>query len=213
MTFKDRIVALFLWLSGWSHHIRCFILRNDIMDITHKQRHTLHTGANRLIHPCKYILTPPVRCSQQLSVLNWISNLLISKISLQISKMALLFKNYWLVEVTYLLIRFKLTRFYFQAMQVGEEVKPGLLNQWVMFLMSILILLFTKSYFSSLFLRHFSRAYGLHARNMLPHLLKKRRRRARTGGLTVPQLIEGVTGMRGCPFSDGGLLFLHKKCN
>ena len=163
MTFKDRIVD----------HIRCFILRNDIMDITHKQRHTLHTGANRLTHPCKYILTPPVRCSQQLSVLNWISNLLISKTSLQISKMALLFKNYWLVS--HMLIRFKLTRFHFQAMQVGEEVKPGLLNQWVMFLMSILILLFTKSYFSSLFFRHFSKACGLHARNVLPHLLKNGR--------------------------------------
>ena len=72
-------VVLFLWLSG-----DCDILDaplNDIMDlhlsniVTHKQhtqRHTAHSGANRVIHPYKYILTPPVMCSQQLSGLHWI---------------------------------------------------------------------------------------------------------------------------------------------
>ena len=32
--------------------------------------HTAHTGDNRLTHPYKYILTPPVMCLQQLTSLN-----------------------------------------------------------------------------------------------------------------------------------------------
>ena len=32
-------------------------------DITHIQRYTAHTGANRLTYPYKHILTPPVMCS------------------------------------------------------------------------------------------------------------------------------------------------------
>ena len=47
---------------------------------THKQRHTAHSGANRLTYPYKYILISPFMCSQLLSVLHWINNLLISKI-------------------------------------------------------------------------------------------------------------------------------------
>ena len=45
--------------------------------ISHTQTHTTHvtyTGAKRLIHPCKYILTLPVKCSQHLSVLHWMNN-------------------------------------------------------------------------------------------------------------------------------------------
>ena len=38
---------------------------------THKQRQKQQSGANRLTHPYKYILTPPVTmCSQQLCVLH-----------------------------------------------------------------------------------------------------------------------------------------------
>ena len=38
-----------------------------------------------------YILTPPVMCSQQLSVLHWKSNLLLWKINLKSSTMSLVF--------------------------------------------------------------------------------------------------------------------------
>ena len=45
---------------------------------THTQthKHTARTGANRLTHPYN-ILTPPVLCSQQLSVLHWMNNSII----------------------------------------------------------------------------------------------------------------------------------------
>ena len=46
-------------------------------DIVHTNKQ--HTRADRLTHPYKYILTPPVMCSQQLSVLHWMNNLLILK--------------------------------------------------------------------------------------------------------------------------------------
>ena len=37
----------------------------------HTQKtHTAHSGASRLTHPCKYIFTPPVTCSQQLPLLH-----------------------------------------------------------------------------------------------------------------------------------------------
>ena len=49
---------------------------------THTQTKTqnTHTRVTRLRHPCKYILTPPVMCSQHLSVSQWINNLLVPKI-------------------------------------------------------------------------------------------------------------------------------------
>ena len=46
---------------------------------THTERYTAHSGASRHTHPCKYIFTPPVMCSQQLSLLHWMHNSLISK--------------------------------------------------------------------------------------------------------------------------------------
>ena len=47
-------------------------------DITHRQtRNTTHTGGNRLTHTYKYI--PTIMCSQQLSVLHFMNNSLISK--------------------------------------------------------------------------------------------------------------------------------------
>ena len=36
----------------------------------YRKRYTIHTGANRLTHLYKYILTAPVMCSLQLSVLH-----------------------------------------------------------------------------------------------------------------------------------------------
>ena len=46
---------------------------------THIQRHIEHVGASRLTHPYKYIFTPLGIFSQQLSLLHWIDNSLISK--------------------------------------------------------------------------------------------------------------------------------------
>ena len=46
-------------------------------DITLTNTHSTHRGQT---HTYKYILTPPVMCSQQLSILKWMNNLLISKI-------------------------------------------------------------------------------------------------------------------------------------
>ena len=112
--------VLLFSLNGWSCHIWCAILINDIMDphmpglstrksllcdlfyvtrhqvywgLTHNmvyfwysklishtqthihtQRHTVQSGVSTLRHPYKYIFTPPVTCSQQLSLLNWINN-------------------------------------------------------------------------------------------------------------------------------------------
>ena len=37
---------------------------------THTDKDTAHSGASRLTHPYKYIFTPPVICSQQLSLLH-----------------------------------------------------------------------------------------------------------------------------------------------
>ena len=45
-------------------------------DIT--QRHIEHSGANRMVSPYKYILTTAVMYSQQLCVLHWIGNSLVS---------------------------------------------------------------------------------------------------------------------------------------
>ena len=54
------------------------------LDVTHTNTDT-HTKthstlrASRFTHPYKYIFTPPVMCSQQLSLLHWMDNSLISK--------------------------------------------------------------------------------------------------------------------------------------
>ena len=58
----------------------CGFLQVLWFDITYKKRNTTHSGANRLTHPDKYILTSPVMCWQQLSVLHWMNNLLMSRI-------------------------------------------------------------------------------------------------------------------------------------
>lgn len=46
----------------------------------HTNKDTQHTWTNRLTQSYKYILTSPVTCSQQLPVLHWMHNLLLSKI-------------------------------------------------------------------------------------------------------------------------------------
>ena len=79
-------------------------------DITHRERHTTHSGANRLTYPYKYIFTPPFMCSQQLFLLHWMNNSLISKI--YFPQYLFFFKNYSLVKVIYLLIRCYKTRFF-----------------------------------------------------------------------------------------------------
>ena len=80
-------------------------------DITHRQtRNTTHTGGNRLTHTYKY--TPTIMCSQQLSVLHFMNNSLISKFYFTEFHNVFASWNCQLVEVTYLLIIFNETRFF-----------------------------------------------------------------------------------------------------
>ena len=61
----------------------------------HWQTYIGHTGTNRMTHIYKYILTPPVLCTQQLPVLHWMNNLLIQmvqKFTLKRSIISWLFK-------------------------------------------------------------------------------------------------------------------------
>ena len=82
-----------VWLIMW------FITSTLILYHTH----TKHTWVNRLTHSDKYILTSPVMCSQQLSLLHWII-CWYQKFTLQNEfTMSLLFKYYSPVEVTYML--------------------------------------------------------------------------------------------------------------
>ena len=78
-------------------------------DITHKNKDTQQTLGPIECQRDRYILTPPVMCSQQFSVLHWMN---LHWITLQSSTMFLLLKKYRLVEVTYLLIRFNKTKFF-----------------------------------------------------------------------------------------------------
>ena len=48
--------------------------------ISHSHKDTAHSGASRVTHPYKYIFSLPVVCSQQLSLLYWMNDSLISKI-------------------------------------------------------------------------------------------------------------------------------------
>ena len=90
-----------------------FLLVSDLISHTNKQTYTAHRGANRLAHPHKYISTPPVMCSLNSylyyneGIIHWYQ-----KFTLQSFTMSLLLKNYWLVKVTYLLIRFNKIRFF-----------------------------------------------------------------------------------------------------
>ena len=77
--------------------------------IIQTNKDTAHIGANRITYPYKCILMTPVLWSQHLSILNSINN---KKFTLQSSAMSCLFKNHWLVEVTYQLIRFNKINFF-----------------------------------------------------------------------------------------------------
>ena len=95
-------VALFHCFNGWLRHIWCVTLLN-IMDLHMSILGTIvppggpccvfhthpptHTGVNTLTLQYKYILTPPVMCSQQQFLLHWINNLPISKFTLHNSIM------------------------------------------------------------------------------------------------------------------------------
>ena len=59
---------------------------------------------------------------QQLPVLHWINKLLIQKFTLQWPIMPLLFKNYSLVEVTYLLIRFSKINYFSETQRILTEM-------------------------------------------------------------------------------------------
>ena len=91
------IVVMFLWLNGWSCHIWCDILLNDIVKkhigrfwYHHTRRTLMCVLCNKassllqsdteLSHPYKYIFTPAVLCSQQLSLLHWMNTWMILKI-------------------------------------------------------------------------------------------------------------------------------------
>ena len=63
--------VVFCWYSDLILHTHNHI---------HTQRHTDHSGASRLTHPYKYMFTPPIMCSQQLSLFHWMNNSLTSKI-------------------------------------------------------------------------------------------------------------------------------------
>ena len=71
--------------------------------LTQRQAHTADSGVNTLTHPYKCILTPPVICSQQLSVLHGMNNSLISKIYFP---QCHFFSKSTPAKVKYLLIRF-----------------------------------------------------------------------------------------------------------
>ena len=76
LTPKNLYLACWpiLYISSictWICYSWCgFLLVLLIGYYTHKQRHKVHTGVNRLTHPYEYILTPPVMCLQHLFVLH-----------------------------------------------------------------------------------------------------------------------------------------------
>ena len=79
---------------------------------TQIKTYNTNTRAKRLTHSYKYISKSPVMCSQQLSVFHWITNCWYQKSTSEISSLSLLFNNYPLVEITYLLSRFSKTKFF-----------------------------------------------------------------------------------------------------
>ena len=83
-------------------HVTRFFASTFLWYHSNKQRHTTHTEkTNKMIYPYKYILKPPVLGSQQLPLLHSMNN---QKFTLKSSAMFWLFRNHWLVEVTYQLI-------------------------------------------------------------------------------------------------------------
>ena len=103
-----------LFTGFW--HKMCFFDGNltwyhtHILTHMHTQRNTAPSEVSRLTHSCKYIFTPPVMCSKQLSLLQWMNNSLISKV--YFPRYPFFFKDYSLVKVIYLLIRCYKARFF-----------------------------------------------------------------------------------------------------
>ena len=81
-----------------------------IWDHIQTNMHRRHRDQQNDTHRYKYIITPPVMCTHQLPVLHWMNNLLRQKFTLQKFTKSLLFKNYFLAEIIYLLIRFNDTK-------------------------------------------------------------------------------------------------------
>ena len=79
-----------------------FCWYSDLISHTQTHTHTSHLGASRPTHPCKYIFSPTVMCSQQLCLLHWMNNSLTSKIHfpqcLFFSKIIHLPKSYLLID-------------------------------------------------------------------------------------------------------------------
>ena len=100
-TFDVLVYLMTLWIEPWYQkeldvcfmqqgikftevwHIMWFFAGTLIWYHTHKHMHThrqtIHSRASWLTHPYWYIFTPPVMSSQQLSLLHWKDNSLISK--------------------------------------------------------------------------------------------------------------------------------------
>ena len=57
-------------VSSLLRHMLWFFTGTLIWYHTHTQMHTTHSGTSRLMHPCKYIFTPLVMCSQKLLLLH-----------------------------------------------------------------------------------------------------------------------------------------------
>ena len=74
---------------------------------TCEQRYTAHSGTNKLTHPYKYMLKPPVMCPQQLSRSHWMNNSLTSK--MYFPKCLFFSKT---TEAIYQLIRCNKTKFF-----------------------------------------------------------------------------------------------------
>ena len=102
-------VLFFDVFSEKDPHLNAVEWYSDLILHIHTHKNTVHSEANRLTHPCKYILTAPAMSSQQLSVLHWMNNSLILKIYFPQS---FLFKDYLLVEVIYMLIGCNKTKFF-----------------------------------------------------------------------------------------------------
>ena len=99
-TLVPSCLRCILWVmqQGIKGLIRMtWVLLVPWFDITHAEKRTKNTqGPIDWQKTYKYLLTPPVMCTQQLPVWHWMNNMPIEKFTLQRSKMFLLFKYYWL---------------------------------------------------------------------------------------------------------------------
>ena len=79
-------------------------------DTKSTDKHTESTQGPIYLHTHKYILAPPVMCTQKLPVLQWMNNILTQRLMLQRSTTSFLFKSYSLLKVIHLLIGFNKTK-------------------------------------------------------------------------------------------------------